>query len=62
VKAPALAAHDVVAREQDVDVGAALSGPDGRPIRFGFTEFLPAGVMSFCLILTVSLGWAVVAT
>ncbi|HYH98736.1 SLC13 family permease [Hyalangium sp.] len=36
---------------------ADLRDPDGAVIRFGFLEFLPAGLMSFCVIQCVALAW-----
>ncbi|MDQ3263734.1 MAG: SLC13 family permease [Myxococcota bacterium] len=37
---------------------AGLQGPEGEPIRFGFAEFLPAGALSFAIIQTVAVVWA----
>jgi Na+/H+ antiporter NhaD/arsenite permease-like protein len=34
---------------------AGLKGPDGAPLRFGFREFLPVGLLSFAIILAVAL-------
>lgn len=36
---------------------AALRGPAGEPIRFGFAEFLPVGVLSFLLIQSVAVAY-----
>jgi Na+/H+ antiporter NhaD/arsenite permease-like protein len=36
---------------------ARLTDPDGQPIRFGFLQFLPTGLVSFTLILSVALGY-----
>lgn len=36
---------------------ADLRDPDGRPLRFGFLEFLPAGVLSFAIIQSVAIAW-----
>ena len=37
---------------------AELRGGDGEPLRFGFFEFLPAGLLSFSVIQTVALSYA----
>jgi Na+/H+ antiporter NhaD/arsenite permease-like protein len=36
---------------------ADLRDPSGALIRFGFLEFLPAGLVSFCVIQSVALAW-----
>ena len=36
---------------------ADLRDPDGATLRFGFLEFLPAGLLGFSVILAVGLGW-----
>lgn len=36
---------------------ADLRSPSGEVLRFGFLEFLPAGLLSFTVILCVSLAW-----
>jgi Na+/H+ antiporter NhaD/arsenite permease-like protein len=41
---------------------ADLRSPSGEVLRFGFLEFLPAGVLSFCVIQCVALAWGVWAS
>ena len=41
---------------------AGLRSPSGEVLRFGFLEFLPAGVMSFCVIQCVALAWGLWAS
>ncbi len=44
---------------------AALKTPTGEPLRFGFFEFLPVGLLSFAVILTTALvyaAWTVATT
>jgi Na+/H+ antiporter NhaD/arsenite permease-like protein len=38
---------------------AELRDERGQPIRFGFFQFLPTGLMSFSIILTVGITWSV---
>lgn len=40
---------------------AGLQDARGQPLRFGFSEFLPVGLVSFCLIQAVGIGWALLA-
>lgn len=40
---------------------ANLRDPDGQRLRFGFLEFLPAGLLSFAVILAVAIGWGLLA-
>jgi Na+/H+ antiporter NhaD/arsenite permease-like protein len=40
---------------------AGLRDPDGVPLRFGFREFLPVGLVSFSLIQAVAIAWALAA-
>lgn len=40
---------------------AQLRDAAGRPLRFGFAEFLPVGLLSFSLIQTVAIAWSLVA-
>lgn len=35
---------------------AGLRGPDGEPLRFGFREYLPVGLVAFALILSVGIA------
>ncbi len=37
---------------------ADLRDPDAAPVRFGFFQFLPVGVLSFAVIQTVAIGYA----
>lgn len=37
---------------------AGLRAEDGRPLRFGFGDFLPVGLLSFAVIQSVAIGWA----
>jgi Na+/H+ antiporter NhaD/arsenite permease-like protein len=39
---------------------AQLRGVDGEPIRFGFFEFLPVGLLSFAIIQAVAIGYALI--
>lgn len=41
---------------------AELRDPDGRPIHFGFLDFLPVGLVSFALIEGVALAYGLLAT
>ena len=41
---------------------AKLVDPDGRPLRFGFLEFLPAGLLGFAIIQTVAIAWALASS
>jgi hypothetical protein len=34
----------------------------GQPVRFGFFEFLPVGLLSFAIIEAVAIGFAVIAS
>ncbi|WIG97636.1 SLC13 family permease [Myxococcus sp. SDU36] len=40
---------------------AALRDPEGNLIRFGFAEFLPAGLLSFAVIQTVAIAWGLLS-
>lgn len=40
---------------------ARLRDPDGAPIRFGFFDFLPAGLLAFAVIEAVAVAYAVLA-
>lgn len=40
---------------------ARLRDPDGAPLRFGFFEFLPAGLLAFAVLEAVALAYAVLA-
>jgi Na+/H+ antiporter NhaD/arsenite permease-like protein len=40
---------------------AHLRDAAGQPLRFGFAEFLPVGLLSFSIIQTVAIGWALLA-
>ena len=46
---------------QAITERADLRDVDGRPIRFGFFEFLPTGLLSFAIIQCVALGYAMLA-
>jgi len=37
---------------------AGIIASDGRPLRFGFAEFLPIGLLAFAVILTVGIAAA----
>lgn len=37
---------------------AQLRGRDGEPIRFGFAEYLPIGLLSFTVILALGIAWS----
>jgi Na+/H+ antiporter NhaD/arsenite permease-like protein len=39
---------------------ADLRDPEGVPLRFGFFDFLPAGLLGFSVILAVALGWTLI--
>ena len=39
---------------------ADLRDSEGRPLRFGFTEFLPVGVVSFVVIEAIAVGYCLV--
>ncbi|MCA9613849.1 MAG: permease, partial [Myxococcales bacterium] len=39
---------------------AGLRTASGEPLRFGFTNFLPVGLLAFTIILGVGIGWALV--
>jgi Na+/H+ antiporter NhaD/arsenite permease-like protein len=39
---------------------ADLRDSEGRKLRFGFTEFLPVGILSFVVIETVAIGYALI--
>ncbi|HVG63391.1 MAG TPA: SLC13 family permease [Hyalangium sp.] len=41
---------------------ADLRSPSGEVLRFGFLDFLPVGVMSFCVIQCVALAWGIWAS
>jgi Na+/H+ antiporter NhaD/arsenite permease-like protein len=41
---------------------AGLADPSGRPLRFGFAEFVPVGLCSFALIESVAIGYALLGT
>lgn len=40
---------------------AELRDPEGRVVRFGFTEFLPVGLASFAVIQSIAVAWALLA-
>jgi Na+/H+ antiporter NhaD/arsenite permease-like protein len=40
---------------------ADIRGPDGEPVRFGFFHFLPVGLVSFCVIQTTAIVFALIA-
>lgn len=42
---------------QAITERANLRDPEGRQLRFGFFEFLPAGIASFCVIEAVAIGY-----
>lgn len=46
---------------QAITERADLRDPDGRRLRFGFFDFLPAGLLSFCVIETVAIGYGLFA-
>lgn len=40
---------------------AGLKDAEGRPLHFGFAEFLPVGLLSFAVIQTVAIAWSLLA-
>lgn len=46
---------------QAITERADLRDPDGKRLRFGFFEFLPAGLLSFCVIEAVAIGYGLLA-
>ena len=40
---------------------ADIRDPEGNPVRFGFFDFLPAGLLSFCVIEVVAIGYGLLA-
>ncbi|MCO5167069.1 MAG: SLC13 family permease [Planctomycetes bacterium] len=46
---------------QAITERAGLRDPDGAPLRFGFSEFLPVGLVSFAVIQATAIAWALVA-
>ena len=39
---------------------AGLRDSEGRPLRFGFAEFLPVGILSFVVIEAIAIGYCLV--
>jgi len=39
---------------------ALLRGPQGEPLRYGFLEHLPVGLLAFAVIQSVAIGWALI--
>lgn len=46
---------------QAITERANLRDPEQRPLRFGFFEFLPVGLVSFCVIEAVAIGYGLLA-
>ena len=46
---------------QAITERADLRDPEGRPLRFGFFDFLPVGLLGFFVIEAVAIGYALVA-
>ncbi len=47
---------------QAITERADLRDPQGKQLRFGFFDFLPAGIVSFCVIEAVAVGYGLWAT
>ncbi len=45
---------------QAITERADLRDPEGRPLRFGFFQFLPAGLLSFCIIECVAIAYGLI--
>lgn len=46
---------------QAITERAAIRDPEGRPLRFGFFQFLPVGIVSFLVIEATAIGYAMFA-
>jgi len=46
---------------QAITERANLRDPEGRPLRFGFSDFLPVGLVSFCVIEATAIAYALLA-